>query len=101
MQFSSISTGYRATHGLTRNSTSPTRLWSARWALTSRHSLSGERSWLKIVSRVRGAQFTSDEFTKLLRDHRIAIGMDGRGRCHDNIFVERLWWTVKHEWVYL
>jgi transposase InsO family protein len=27
--------------------------------------------------------------------------MDGRGRCHDNIFVERLWWTVKHEWVYL
>ena len=26
--------------------------------------------------------------------------MDGRGRCHDNIFVERLWWTVKHEWVY-
>jgi len=26
---------------------------------------------------------------------------DGRGRCHDNIFVERLWWTVKHEWVYL
>jgi putative transposase len=27
--------------------------------------------------------------------------MDGRGRCHSNIFVERLWWTVKHEWVYL
>ncbi len=27
--------------------------------------------------------------------------MDGRGRCHDHIFVERLWWTVKHEWVYL
>ena len=27
--------------------------------------------------------------------------MDGRGRCHINIFVERLWWTVKHEWVYL
>ena len=34
-------------------------------------------------------------------DHRIEISMDGRGRCHDNIFVERLWWTVKHEWVYL
>ena len=49
----------------------------------------------------QGAQFTSDEFTKLLRDHRIEISMDGRGRCHDNIFVERLWWTVKHEWVYL
>ena len=37
----------------------------------------------------------------MLRDHRIEISMDGRGRCHDNIFVERLWWTVKHEWVYL
>jgi putative transposase len=37
----------------------------------------------------------------VLRDHGIAISMDGRGRCHDNIFVERLWWTVKHEWVYL
>ena len=37
----------------------------------------------------------------MLRDHGIKISMDGRGRCHDNIFVERLWWTVKHEWVYL
>jgi putative transposase len=49
----------------------------------------------------QGAQFTSDEFTKVLSDHGIEISMDGRGRCHDNIFVERLWWTVKHEWVYL
>jgi hypothetical protein len=37
----------------------------------------------------------------LLLYHGIEISMDGRGRCHDNIFVERLWWTVKHEWVYL
>jgi putative transposase len=37
----------------------------------------------------------------MLRDHGIEISMDGRGRCHDNIFVEGLWWTVKHEWVYL
>ncbi len=54
-----------------------------------------------IFNTDQGAQFTSDEFTKVLRDHGIAISMDGRGRCHDNIFVERLWWTVKHEWVYL
>src|SRR5262249_26358806 len=40
-------------------------------------------------------QFTSGEFTKVLRDHEIEISMDGRGRCHDNIFVERLWWTVQ------
>jgi putative transposase len=44
---------------------------------------------------------TSEAFTRVLLDHRIEISMDGRGRCHDNIFVERLWWTVKHEWVYL
>jgi putative transposase len=37
----------------------------------------------------------------VLLDHRIEISMDRRGRCHDNIFVERLRWTVKHEWVYL
>jgi putative transposase len=54
-----------------------------------------------IFNTDQGAQFTSDEFTQMLRDHGIAISMDGRGRCHDNIFVERLWWTVKHEWVYL
>ena len=54
-----------------------------------------------IFNTDQGAQFTSDEFTKVLRGHGIAISMDGRGRCHDNIFVERLWWTVKHEWVYL
>src|SRR5580704_5196052 len=53
------------------------------------------------LAKAGGAQFTSDEFTKMLTDHGIAISMDGRGRCHDNIFVERLWWTVKHEWVYL
>jgi putative transposase len=49
----------------------------------------------------QGSQFTSEAFTKVLLDHRIEISMDGPGRCHDNIFVERLWWTVKHEWVYL
>src|SRR5256714_10618946 len=54
-----------------------------------------------IFNTDQGAQFTSDEITHMLRDHGIEISMDGRGRCHDNIFVERLWWTVKHEWVYL
>jgi transposase InsO family protein len=37
----------------------------------------------------------------MLTDHGVEISMEGRGRCHDNIFVERLWWTVKHECVYL
>ena len=54
-----------------------------------------------IFNTDQGAQFTGGEFTQMLTDHGIEISMDGRGRCHDNIFVERLWWTVKHEWVYL
>lgn len=55
----------------------------------------------EIFNTDQGSQFTSIEFTDVLKEHKIAISMDGRGRCHDNIFVERLWWTVKHEWVYL
>ena len=55
----------------------------------------------EIFNTDQGSQFTSEEFTGVLKAHQIAISMDGRGRCHDNIFVERLWWTVKHEWVYL
>ncbi len=54
-----------------------------------------------IFNTDQGSQFTSEKFTGVLKEHKIQISMDGRGRCHDNIFVERLWWTVKHEWVYL
>jgi putative transposase len=55
----------------------------------------------EIFNTDQGSQFTSTEFTSVLKDAGIQISMDGRGRCHDNIFVERLWWTVKHEWIYL
>lgn len=55
----------------------------------------------QIFNTDQGSQFTSAEFTDVLKAQGIQISMDGRGRCHDNIFVERLWWTVKHEWVYL
>jgi putative transposase len=54
-----------------------------------------------IFNTDQGTQFTSDEFTKALCDHGVELSINGRGRCYDNIFVERLWWTVKHEWVYL
>ena len=46
-------------------------------------------------------QFTSDAFTGILKEHEIRISMDGKGRALDNIFVERLWRTVKYEHVYL
>ena len=48
-----------------------------------------------------GSQFTSLQFTDTLKDAGVAISMDGRGRCMDNIFIERLWPSMKYEAVYL
>jgi putative transposase len=55
----------------------------------------------EIFNSDQGSQFTSDAFTGVLKRENIAISMDGRGRAFDNIFVERLWRSVKHEDVYL
>ena len=55
----------------------------------------------EVFNTDQGSQFTSHEFTQILRDHSVKISMDGRGRYQDNIFVERLWRTVKYEEVYL
>jgi putative transposase len=55
----------------------------------------------EIFNTDQGVQFTSEAFTGRLKEHGIAISMDGRGRCLDNAFVERLWRTVKYENVYL
>ncbi|MBI5023190.1 MAG: transposase [Candidatus Magasanikbacteria bacterium] len=49
----------------------------------------------------QGSQFTSNEYAGILEANKIQISMDGRGRCLDNIFVERLWRTVKYEDIYL
>lgn len=49
----------------------------------------------------QGSQFTSREYTQLLLKNNILISMDGRGRCLDNIFTERLWRSVKYEDIYL
>jgi putative transposase len=49
----------------------------------------------------QGVQFTADGFTSRLATAGVAISMDGRGRCLDNVFVERLWRSVKYEDVYL
>jgi len=54
-----------------------------------------------IFNTDQGSQFTSREFTDRLEQHSIRISMDGRGRVFDNIFVERLWRSVKYEEVYL
>src|ERR1022692_2756203 len=55
----------------------------------------------EIFNSDQGSQFTSEKFTGVLAERQIAISMDGRGRCMDNIFVERLWRSLKYEAVYL
>jgi putative transposase len=54
----------------------------------------------EIFNTDQGSQFTSKEFTQVLQRSNIAISMDGKGRAVDNVFIERLWWTVKYEEVY-
>ena len=55
----------------------------------------------EIFNTDQGTQFTSRAFTGLLEQHQIRISMDGRGRVQDNIFIERLWWTTKYQYLYL
>lgn len=56
---------------------------------------------MTIFALARGSQFTSERFTGELLKRGITISMDGRGRCFDNIFIERLWRSLKQEEVYL
>jgi putative transposase len=55
----------------------------------------------EIFNTDQGCQFTSDDFIRKLKDHDIRISMDGKGRWVDNVFIERLWRSVKYEEVYL
>jgi len=84
--------------------------WFSRYVLSWALSLTMEldfclaalrRGRLEIFNSDQGSQFTSDEFTGELEERQIAISMDGRGRCLDNIFIERLWRSLKYEEVYL
>jgi putative transposase len=54
-----------------------------------------------IFNTDQGAQFTSEDFTGLLEQHGVKISMDGKGSYNDNLFIERLWRSVKYEEVYL
>jgi putative transposase len=54
-----------------------------------------------IFNTDQGSQFTAEDFTQVLRARGIKISMDGKGRCLDNVFVERLWRSLKYEEVYL
>ena len=88
--------------------------WYSRFVLDWQLSISMEADFcIETLERVlahsrcevfntdQGAQFTSQGFTSLLLEHQIDISMDGKGRWLDNVFVERLWRSVKYECVYL
>ena len=55
----------------------------------------------EIFNTDQGAQFTSNDFIAVLKENTIKISMDGKGRWMDNVFIERLWRSVKYEEVYL
>jgi putative transposase len=55
----------------------------------------------EIFNTDQGSQFTSEEWINVLKDAGVAISMDGKGRWIDNVFIERLWRSVKYEEVYL
>lgn len=55
----------------------------------------------EIFNSDQGSQFTSNGFTECLKAKGVQISMDGRGRCYDNIFIERLWRSLKYELIYL
>ena len=55
----------------------------------------------EIFYTAQGAQYTGKAFTGALKDHGVQISMDGKGRCMDNIFIYRLWRSVKYEKIFL
>jgi Transposase and inactivated derivatives len=55
----------------------------------------------EIVNTDQGSQYTCSGWINYLQDHGIKVSMDGRGRCKDNIWIERFWRTIKQEYVYL
>lgn len=63
--------------------------------------LGASRRPADLQHRPSWAQFTSEAFTDVLKDHKVDISMDGKGCWRDNVFVERLWRSVKYEEVYL
>jgi putative transposase len=88
--------------------------WFSRYVLSWELSNSLEGSFCRAAAQAalrhgqpeiwnsdQGAQFTAPDFVELFLEHGVAISMDGRGRALDNVFIERLWRSIKYECVYL
>jgi putative transposase len=74
---------------------------TAEWCTGVLEEAIGRYGKPEIINSDQGSQFTSDCYIELLKANEIEISMDGKGRAMDNIFVERLWRSVKQEYVYL
>ncbi len=74
---------------------------NASWCITVLENALAQHGKPEIFNTDQGSQYTSELHTQLLIDNNIKISMDGKGRALDNIFIERLWRTVKYENVYL
>ena len=74
---------------------------SARWCTDTIEQAIAQHGTPKIINSDQGTQFTSQVYVNCLEKHHIAISMDGKGRAIDNVFIERLWRSVKYEHVYL
>jgi putative transposase len=74
---------------------------TAEWCVECVNQAIAEHGKPEIINSDQGSQFTSHEYVECLNKHGIQISMDGKGRAIDNIFIERLWRTVKYEHVYL
>ena len=77
---------------------------TAEWCKTVLNEAIEKHGSPEIINTDQGSQFTADEFTSYVLDkdkHDIKLSMDGKGRAIDNIFIERLWRSVKYEHVYL
>ena len=77
--------------------------WSAkrRWRMTPFATFCMDSNLPEVFNTDQGSQFTGSAFTGVLANNGIAISMDGKGAWRDNVFVERLWRSVKYEEVYL
>lgn len=74
---------------------------TAEWCVECLEQAIAEHGKPEIINSDQGSQFTSKEYVDCLKGHSIQISMDGKGRAIDNIFIERLWRSVKYEHVYL
>jgi putative transposase len=74
---------------------------SAQWCVETIEQAISQHGVPQIINSDQGSQFTSEVYIQCLEKHNIAISMDGKGRAIDNIFIERLWRSVKYEHVYL